>query len=232
MTEESCKYVVVNTDRDLLRYNKMPFSVSCVPGIFQCIIENLLKDIQGVVVYLDDIESEHLATLDEVLQRLPGAGLHFKREKCTFLVSSVTYLGYRIDSQGLHPVPEKVHAIQNAPEPHNQSSLNSYLGLLSYYSLFLPNLLNTLAPLYNLLHSSIQWKWGKQESGAFKASKMLLCMSSQILVHFDPVHLIVLACDASTHDSVCCHTNLQMAQKNQLALYKEHSQIQRRNTHK
>ena len=119
-------------------------------------------------------ESEHWATLYEVLQRLTGAGLHFKREKCTFLVPSVTYLGYRIDSQGLHPVPEKVHAIQNAPEPQNRSSLNSYLGLLSYYSLFLPNLLNTLAPLYNLLHSFVQWKWGKQDSGAFKASKMLL----------------------------------------------------------
>ena len=100
MTEESCKYVVVNTDRGLFHYNKMPFSVSSAPGIVQCRIENLLKDIPGVVVYLDDIlisgksESEHLATLDEVLQRVTGAGLHFKREKCTFLVPSVTYLGY------------------------------------------------------------------------------------------------------------------------------------------
>jgi len=38
-------------------------------------------------VYLDDIdksESEHLATLEEVLQRPAGAGLYLKREKCTF----------------------------------------------------------------------------------------------------------------------------------------------------
>ena len=47
-------------------------------------MENLLKDIPKVVVYLDDIlitgetESEHLATLEEVLQRLAGAGLHLK----------------------------------------------------------------------------------------------------------------------------------------------------------
>ena len=79
-------------------------------------MENLLKDIPGVVVYLDDIlisgksESKHVATL-EVLQRLAGAGLHLKKEKCTFLVPSITYLGYRIDSQGLHPDPEKVCAI-------------------------------------------------------------------------------------------------------------------------
>ena len=131
LAEESCKYVVVNTHRGLFRYNRMPFGVSSVPGMFQCIMENLLKDIPGVLMYLDDIlisgksESEHLATL-EVLQRFAGTGLHLKREKCTFLVPSVTYLGYRIDLQGLHPVPEKVRAIQNAPEPHNQSSLKSY----------------------------------------------------------------------------------------------------------
>ena len=49
-----------------------------------------------------------------------------------------------------------------------------------------------------MLCNSIQWKWGKQESDDLKASKDLL-LSSQILVHFDPVHPIVLACDASAH---------------------------------
>ena len=143
-------------------------------------------------------ESEHLATLEEVLQRLAGAGLHLKGEKCTFLVPLVAYLqlGCRIDSQRLQPVPEKVRTIKNAPEPHNQSSLKSYLGLLFYYSHFLLNLPNTLAPLYNLLHSSVQWKWGEQESDAFNALKKLL-LPAQILMHFDPVHPTVLACDAS-----------------------------------
>ena len=62
----------------------MPFGVSSAPGVFQRVMENLLKDIPKVVVYLDDIliagetESEHLATLEEVLQRLAGAGLHLK----------------------------------------------------------------------------------------------------------------------------------------------------------
>ena len=49
-----------------------------------------------------------------------------------------------------------------------------------------------------MLCSSVQWKWGKHKSDAFKASKKLL-LSSQILVHFDPAHPIVSACDASAH---------------------------------
>ena len=33
------------------------------------------------------------------------------------MAESVTYLGFRIDAQGLHPVPEKVKAVQEAPKP-------------------------------------------------------------------------------------------------------------------
>ena len=55
LAEESRKFVIVNTQRGLFRYNRLPFGVSSAPGIFQWIMENLLKDIPGVVVYLDDI---------------------------------------------------------------------------------------------------------------------------------------------------------------------------------
>ena len=96
LAEESRKYVVVNTHHGVFHYNRLPFGISLAPGIFQRIMENLLKDIPGVVVYLDNIsilgkgETDHMATL-EVLQRLAAADLHLKREKCTFLVPSVTY---------------------------------------------------------------------------------------------------------------------------------------------
>ena len=54
LAEESCKYVVVNTHRGLFRYNRMPFGVSSTHGMFQRTMENLLKDIPGVLMYLDD----------------------------------------------------------------------------------------------------------------------------------------------------------------------------------
>ena len=38
------------------------------------------------------------------------------------LAPSVTYLGHRIDAQGLHPVEEKVKALQEVPTP--KMSLN------------------------------------------------------------------------------------------------------------
>ena len=82
-------------------------------------------------------------------------------------------LSYVIDAEGLHPMPEKVKAVQNAPSPTNVSELKSYLGLLSYYSKFLPNLSTVLAPLYVLLREKECWHREEVEEKAFEASKKL-----------------------------------------------------------
>ena len=53
-------------------------------------MDNILQGIPGVVVYLDNIlvtaptVEEHLKSLETVLDRLLKAGLHIKRNKCTF----------------------------------------------------------------------------------------------------------------------------------------------------
>ena len=96
-------------------------------------------------MYLDDIlvsvetETDHLQSLGEVLKRLARAGLRVKKHKCEFIVPSVTYLGHVIDAQGLHPLSDKVEAIEQAPAPRS-------VGLLTYYGKFLPNLATRLAP--------------------------------------------------------------------------------------
>ena len=204
LDESSRKFVVINTQRGLFQYNRLPYGVSSAPGIFQRTMETLLQGIQSVVVYIDDIlitgatEEEHLQALDEVLHRLERAGLRLNKTKCVLMASSVTYLGHRIDQYGLHPLADKVRAVQEAPEPRNVTELKSYLGILSYYSKFLPNLSSTLAPLYQLLCVSARWRWTAKEREAFKASKQLLT-SSKVLTHFDPSEELILAGDASPY---------------------------------
>ena len=111
------------------------------------------------------------------------------------MVSEVVYLGHKIDEHGLHPLAEKVEAVQAAPAPTNVSDLKSYLGLLSYYGKFLRNLSSTLAPLYNLLKSTVKWKWTHQENSELCESKKLLS-SAEVLAHFDPTLEIILAFNA------------------------------------
>ena len=204
LDESSKKLVVINTSKGLFQYNRLPFGISCAPGIFQRVMDSLLKGIPGVVVYLDDIlvtspsEEEHLSSLKQVLTRLQEAGLRLNRRKCQFLVPSVTYLGYKIDSEGLHPTDEKLKAVQQAPEPSSVTELKAYLGLLTYYGRFLPHLPSVLSPLYTLLHKDTPWRWTTTEQESFKQSKELL-LSSRVLVHFTPDLPLILACDASAY---------------------------------
>ena len=106
--------MVINTHKGLFRYNRLPFGISSAPGIFQRVMENLLRGIPRVIVYIDDIlitgdnEEEHLSTLNAVLTRLQESGLRLKRGKCTFLAPSVEYLGYRIDSRACTPLMRKL----------------------------------------------------------------------------------------------------------------------------
>ena len=202
LEENSCKIVVINTQKGLFRYTRLPFGISSAPGIFQRVMENLLQGLTGVIVYIDDIliagsnEEEHTRRLEEVLSRLEKAGLRAQRSKCQFGVHSVSFLGHRIDGEGVHPLPDKVNAIKNAPTPQNVRQLKSYLGILSYYSKYLPNLSSTLAPLYQLLCKNNKWRWSEVESKAFEHSKSLLT-SESLLVHWNPSLPLVLSCDAS-----------------------------------
>ena len=114
------------------------------------------------------------------------------------MVPEVVYLGHKINAKGLYPLAEKVEAVQAVPVPKNVTELKSYLGLLSYYGKFLPNLSTTLALLYELLKSTVKWRWRNQENTAFQKSKKLLSLA-EFLVHYNPTKEVILACDASPY---------------------------------
>lgn len=143
-------------------------------------------------------EQEHLQNLENVLYRLETAGMRLKRDKCAFFLPAVEYLGHKISAQGLQPTEGKVRAIKNAPAPADVSQLKSFLGLVNYYCKFLPNLSNTLAPLYRLLQKNAKWNWGPEQKKAFQKAKESLT-SDCLLIHFDPTKELILACDASPY---------------------------------
>ena len=204
LDEEAKRYVVINTQKGLFRYNRLPFGVASAPSIFQRTMKGILRGIKKVCVYIDDIlitgstEQEHLEILSEVFTRLEDAGLRLKRSKCYFLQQSVEYLGHRITSKGIVPTEDKVRAIKNAPAPENVPQLRSFLGLVNYYSKFFPQLATLLAPLHKLLQKKTTWLWGPEQQKSFEEAKSLLT-SSSLLVHFDPDRSLVLSCDASPY---------------------------------
>ena len=203
LDDDSKKYTTINTHKGLYQYTRLPFGIASAPAIFQKTMDTILQGIPHVCCYLDDIlvtgkdDAEHLQVLEEVFCRLEKHGLRLKREKCSFMKSSVEYLGHRIDATGIHTLPSKLQAIQDAPEPQNVAQLRSFLGLLNYGK-FIGNLSTLIHPLNELLKMDNPWNWTQECAKAFVDAKEALT-SSTVLAHFDPKLPITLAGDASSY---------------------------------
>jgi len=204
LDDESKKFMVINTHKGLYQYSRMPFGILSAPAIFQRAMDNILQGLSNVLCYLDDIlitgatDQEHIRNLEEVLKRLQDHGKKVQNSKCTFLATSVEYLGHIIDDKGLHTSPKKVAAVQEAPTPKNQQQLRSLLGLLHYYGKFIPNLATLLYPMNQLLKSGSNWNWSPECQQAFTQAKKLLS-SAAVLAHYNPSLPLRLATDASAY---------------------------------
>jgi len=70
------------------------------------------------IVYLDDIlifsktVEEHHQHIQDVLHVLDQAGLKLKASKCYFGKSSVLFIGFKVDRNGIHIAEDKVQAIK------------------------------------------------------------------------------------------------------------------------
>ena len=204
LDEASSKLVTINTHQGLYECCRLPFGVASAPAVFQRAMDSILQGIPFVICYLDDIlvsgrtDEEHLKNLEEVLHRLQFHGLRLKRDKCSFLRDSVDYLGHRVDAQGVHTSEKKVKAIVDAPTPRNLAELRSFLGMLNFYTKFLPNLSSLLHPLHQLLKAGQHWQWSEDCDRAFTAAKQKLA-EAPVLAHYNPSLPLVLAADASAY---------------------------------
>jgi len=193
VVEEDCrKYLTINTHRGLYRYNRLIFGVASAPSLWQRAIEQVLQGIPNVHCILDDMlitgrdDSQHLETLERVLERLQKYGLRTNLEKCAFFQSSrIKFCGHEIDERGLHKTKDKIEAILSAPRPTNQSQLRSAQGLINYYSRFLENLSTVMRPLNRLLEKFVKWKWTDECEKAWTTVKQMVA-SDRVLMHYDP----------------------------------------------
>ncbi|KAM7288053.1 uncharacterized protein ISCGN_031742 [Ixodes scapularis] len=201
---ESQPYLTINTHKGLFRVKRLAFGIASAPALFQKIMDSLLAGIQGVTCYLDDIlvtgktAGDHLKNLEQVLKKLSDKGVRVKKEKCEFLKASLKFLGHQVGEQGVAVLAENVQAILDAPQPQDSKQLRSFLGMVTFYGKFLPDLSTTIAPLNELLRKDVVWTWSKRCQDAFNMVKRLL-VDAPVLAHYDPKADLQVSCDASAY---------------------------------
>ena len=166
-------------------------------------MENLLGDIEGCVVYVDDIiitgkiDEEHKKCFENVLKRLEDAGMRVNPEKIQLMQEKISSLGHKFNANGVAPSPEKIHAMVGSSSPSSVSELQSFNGSVNYVRRFIPNLAGLLSPLHRLLKKNVPWQWTKTEDEAFRKLKDALC-STEVLAYYSPDQPLVLQTDASS----------------------------------
>lgn len=181
----------------------MPFGLTNAPRVFQRYMNNLLKVIRNnSAVYLDDVLiyaptiEELLAILEKVLQLFRKEGLTLNLAKCSFLLTSINFLGFEIGNGHVQPGMEKLQAVRNFAVPTTVHQVRQFLGLTGFFRHFVCNYAILAKPLTLLTRQKTDWQWGPGQQKAFEILRDILT-NRPILALFDPGLDTEVHCDAS-----------------------------------
>lgn len=154
----------ITTPFGLFEFVKMPFGLKNAAQSFQRFIDEVVRGLPFVYAYLDDLlvastsPEEHYEHLRQLFHRLDSYGIVINPSKCLFGVAALDFLGHRVDSSGISPLPEKITAIKEFPPPQSLTKLREFLGMANFYRRFIPHCADLMQPLTDLLSSKVKNK--------------------------------------------------------------------------
>ena len=119
--------------------------LKCTPDFAQEVIENALRGIEDIDVYLDDVGcfsnslNHHVKLLDEVVYCLKSNRFTVNPRKCEFAVQETGWLGYWLTPRGLKPWEKKVEAILQMDRPRDATALRGFIGAVNFYKDLCPS---------------------------------------------------------------------------------------------
>ena len=115
-------------------------------------------------------------------------------------MTGIKYLGYVIDSVGIHVDLEKVQILKDWTIPQNIHELRSFLGLLNSYLWFILGFSHIAWPLNQLMKGNGKtiFKWTPTKQQAFEQIKNKLC-TAPVLVLPDLHQPFEIETDASNY---------------------------------
>lgn len=114
MNPADIQKTAISTTRGLYEFIRMPFGLKNSPNTFQRLMDELVRGLPGVFVYMDDLlvfgkdQGQHLSHLRQLFSRLEKFGMKLAPEKCSFEKKELTFLGFHVSSEGIRPPPERV----------------------------------------------------------------------------------------------------------------------------
>lgn len=191
-----------NTPFGRYKFLRMPFGICSASEVYQHRMRQMLDDLDGVDVYIDDIliwgktKQEHDKRLKNVFDRLRQENVKLNKDKCKIDVQQLKYLGHIISKDGITLDDSRIKAIVSMKSPKNRKELERFLGVINYVSKFIPNFQNLFSPLRSLLKKDVNFVWLEQHERVFNELKKILT-EKPVLQFFDEKLPVVLSVDSS-----------------------------------
>ena len=130
--------MTISTHKGLFRYNLLPFGIAAASTIFQRTMEGILQGIPRIWVYIDDT-----LIADSLIKRRShgnfGESPISSAAGCGKIKEGKMQIhNAQCDSTSQGRESDQHKAILNAPAPCDVTQLKSFIGLVYYYSKFLP----------------------------------------------------------------------------------------------
>ncbi|XP_072171900.1 uncharacterized protein [Diadema setosum] len=202
LSDEAREISAFVTPDGLFQSKVMPFGLKNAPATFQRLMNDVTRDVDGCVVYIDDVVvysdtwESHIRQLRALFDKLSEANLVINLQKSEFTKAQVTYLGHVVGQGHVSPREAKIEAILAFPPPRTKREILRFLGMCGFYRRFVHNFSTIAAPLTNLLKKGKKFVWSSDCQTAFESLKAILTRDP-VLVAPDFGKPFKLAVDAS-----------------------------------
>nr|GEV08845.1 reverse transcriptase domain-containing protein [Tanacetum cinerariifolium] len=163
-------------------YSKMSFGLKNAGATYQRLVDKAFQKQIGrnLEVYVDDLviksrtEEEVIRDAEETFQTLRKINMKLNPKKCAFGMREGTFLGYKVDADGLRVSSDKVKAVIDLPSPKCLKDVQKLNGKLASLNRFLSKSAEKSLPFFKTLKKRTKksdFQWTLEAEEAFKEMK-------------------------------------------------------------
>nr|QJC63601.1 polyprotein [Cacao swollen shoot virus] len=180
MAKESIPWTAFWVPQGLYEWLVMPFGLKNAPAVFQRKMDQCFKGTEEfIAVYIDDIlvfsetMAEHTKHIGIMLTICQENGLVLSPNKICLAQREIEFLGTIISQGQMKLQPHVIKKIVNKADMELETTkgLRSFLGLLNYARIYIPNLGKKLSPLYAKTSPTGEKKFNRQDWHLIKEIK-------------------------------------------------------------
>nr|GEX06374.1 reverse transcriptase domain-containing protein [Tanacetum cinerariifolium] len=189
MAKEDEEKTSFTTSHGLFCYSKMSFGLKNARATYQRLVDKAFQKQIGrnLEVYVDDLviksctKEEVIRDIEETFKTLKEINMKLNPKKCTFRMREGTFLGYKVNPNGLKVCPDKVEAVLSLPSPKCLKDVKKLNGKLASLNRFLSKSAKKSLPFSKSLQKCTKKRdlqWTAEAKTTFKQMKKSIAKPS------------------------------------------------------